>query len=276
MKPPLTTTFTCAVILAGLFSGNAIGLAQAGREPQTAASRAAGMAGSVISGDEEIAKELAAFLEKAAAANAFSGAVLLSKNGQPIFKQAYGLANQNANSLNNLETKFNIGSMNKMFTAVAVAQLAERGKLSFDDTISKHLPDYPNQAIAAKVTIHQLLTHTSGMGNYQNEKYLAQLDKMRTVGDLLTLFVNEPLAFEPGAKWQYSNSGYVVLGAIIEKVSRQSYFDYVKEHIFKPAGMSDTESYEKSANVSNLAIGYTRMNPGGQTAPGPLRCGSDP
>lgn len=217
--------------------------------------------------DAAIIKEVTTLLEQAVATDAFSGAVLVAKNGLPIFSKAYGLASKSANSPNNVETKFNIGSMNKMFTAIAVAQLAERGKLSFDDTISKHLPDYPNQAIAGKVTIHQLLTHTSGMGNYQNEKYFAQLDKMKTVADFLPLFVDEPLAFEPGAKWQYSNSGYVVLGAIIEKVSGQNYFDYVKEQIFKPAGMGKTDSYERDANVPNLAIGYTRMDSSGQSAP---------
>lgn len=267
MRPSTTTTITFAVILAGLFSGKAIGLTQAVREARTGTSRPASVATSGNLGDDEITKELSAILEKAASNDAFSGAVLVAKNGQEIFRKAYGLANKNANSPNNVETKFNIGSMNKMFTAVAVAQLAERGKLSFADTISKHLPDYSNKAIAGKVTIHQLLTHTSGMGNYQNEKYFAQLDKMKTVADLLPLFVNEPLDFEPAARWQYSNSGYVVLGAIIETVSGQNYFDYVKEHIFKPAGMSNTDSYEKDANAPNLAIGYTRMNSNGQSEP---------
>jgi CubicO group peptidase (beta-lactamase class C family) len=268
MKSAMASTITLALILAGLFSGQLTGLTQAVREPQTVASRPAQIAPSEnLNDDDKINKELSAILEKAAAADAFSGTVLVAKNGQPIFSKAYGSASKSANSPNNVETKFNIGSMNKMFTAVAIAQLAERGKLSFDDTIGKHLSDYPNQAIAGKVTIHQLLTHTSGMGSYQNERFFAQLDKMKTIADLLPLFVNEPLAFEPGAKWQYSNSGYVVLGAIIEKVSGQNYFAYVREHIFKPAGMSNTDSYEKDANTPNLAIGLTRMNSNGQPEP---------
>ena len=214
--------------------------------------------------DTNTMRELATYLDNLSAEDKFSGVVLVAKDGVPIFKKAYGLANKSTNSANNTETKFNIASMNKMFTAVAIAQLAERGKLSFDDTIGKHLPDYPNKSVAEKVTIHHLLTHTSGMGNYQNEKFFAQLDKTKTVADLLPFFVNEPLAFEPGAKWQYSNAGFAVLGLIIEKVSGQNYFDYVRENIFKPAGMNDTDSFEKSANIKNRAIGYTRMNPNGQ------------
>ena len=214
-----------------------------------------------------IERELDSYLSSLVTEDKFSGAVLVAKDGVPIFKKAYGLANKNRNAVNDTETKFNIGSMNKMFTAVAVAQLAERGKLSFDDTISKHLPNYPNKTISEKVTIHQLLTHTSGLGNYQNEKFFAQFDRVKTLADLLPFFVNEPLIFEPGTKWEYSNAGYVVLGLIIEKVSGQNYFDYVREHVFKPAGMSNTDSYEKGANVSNMAVGYTRINPSGQPDP---------
>lgn len=217
--------------------------------------------------NSDIARELKAYLDTLATEDKFSGAVLVAKDGAPIFSEAYGVANKTGNALNNTETKFNIGSMNKMFTAVAIAQLVEQGKLSFEDTISKHLTDYPNKVVADKVTIHQLLTHTSGLGNYQNEKFLAQLDRIKTLADLLPLFAGEPLAFEPGSKWDYSNSGYVVLGLIIEKVSGQNYFDYVRENIFKPAGMSNTDSYEKGAKVSNLAIGYTRVNASGQPDP---------
>ena len=226
--------------------------------------------------DAAVTKELDAFLERAVAADEFSGAVLLARNDQVVFEKAYGLANKDTNTPNKIDTKFNIGSMNKMFTGVAIAQLAERGKLSFNDTVGKLLPDYPNKEVA-KVTVHQLLTHTSGMGSYHNEAYFSNLDKMKTVGDLLPLFVNDRLAFEPGTRWQYSNSGYVVLGLIIEKVSGQDYFDYVKQNIFKPAGMVNTDSYEISKSVPNLALGYTRMQFGrGPDPSGPRRQNSRP
>jgi len=220
--------------------------------------------------DAAVAKELDAFLERAVAADEFSGAVLLARNDHVVFGKAYGFANKATNTPNNVDTKFNIGSMNKMFTAVAVAQLAERGKLSFTDTAGKLLPEYPNKEVA-KVTVHQLLTHTSGMGSYHNEAYFSNLDKIRTVADLLPLFVNDPLAFEPGTRWQYSNSGYVVLGLIIEKVSGQDYFDYVKQNIFKRAGMVNTDSYETDKAVPNLALGYTKMQFSGGIDPSGTR-----
>lgn len=197
--------------------------------------------------------------------------MLVARGGQPMFSKAYGMADKRTGAPNNLNTKFNLGSLNKMFTAVAIAQLAERGKLSFDDTVARLLPDYPNKALAEKITIHQLLTHTSGMGNYQNEKFLANLDKSRTIADLLPFFASDPVEFEPGSKWQYSNSGYALLGLIIEKVSRQNYFDYVREHIFKPAGMVNTDSYEKGKDVTNLAVGYMRMNAEGRPDPAATR-----
>jgi len=214
-------------------------------------------------------RELETYLDNLSTEDKFSGVVLVAKDGMPIFKKAYGLANKNTNAANNTETKFNIASNNKMFTSIAIAQLAERGKLSFDDKISKHLPDYPNKAVADKVTIHHLLTHTSGLGNYQTDKFFEKLGNMKSISDLLPFFANEPLAFEPGAKFQYSNAGFAVLGLIIEKLSRQNYFDYVRENIFKPAGMKDTDSYERGANIQNLAIGYTRMRRGQQGQPDP-------
>jgi CubicO group peptidase (beta-lactamase class C family) len=226
--------------------------------------------------DADLAKQLGTHLEQAAASDAFSGSVLVAKNGQTIFKQAYGMADKSNNHPNTTDMKFDLGSMNKMFTAVAIAQLAERGKLSFTDTISKLLPDYPNKALAEKVTVHHLLTHTSGMGSYFNEKFMANLNNMKTVSDYLPLFANDPLAFEPGTKWQYSNSGFVVLGLIIEKLSGQTYFDYVREHIFKPAGMVNTDSYERDKSTPNLAIGYTKMGDNGRPDPSAPRRANTP
>jgi CubicO group peptidase (beta-lactamase class C family) len=158
---------------------------------------------------------------------------------------------------NQIDTKFNLGSMNKMFTAVAIAQLAAQGTLSFSDPIGTHLPDYPRD-VADKVTIHHLLTHTSGLGDFFNEKFEASRANLRTVDDFIPLFIDKPLAFEPGEKWQYSNAGFIVLGDIIQKVSGQSYFDYVREHVYKPADMHNTDAYEMDRPVPNLAIGYTR------------------
>jgi CubicO group peptidase (beta-lactamase class C family) len=219
--------------------------------------------------DTEIVRETETYLEQAVAEDAFSGAALIARDGKPIFEKAYGLANKSSNTPNNLDTKFNLGSINKSFTSVAIGQLAQQGRLSFNDPISKYLPDYPNKAVAARVTIHQLLTHTSGMGMYFNEEFMKRRASLKTLADILPLFVDDALAFEPGQRVQYSNAGYVVLGLIIEKLTKQNYFDYVRVHIFKPAGMTNTDSYELEQKVSNLAIGYTNMGPTGRPEPGP-------
>jgi CubicO group peptidase (beta-lactamase class C family) len=220
----------------------------------------------------ELSREIETYLDQLVAADRFSGTILLAKDGVPFFKKAYGLASKGYNVPNRLDTKFNLGSMNKMFTSVAIAQLAEQGKLAYTDTIGKLLPDYPNKDVAAKVTVHHLLTHTSGIGNYFNSKFMeASKDRFRTINDYFPLFVNDPLQFEPGARWQYSNAGFMVLGAIVEKVSGQNYFDYVREHIYKPAGMTDTDAYEMDSDTPNMATGYTLMTPTGPSPDGKRR-----
>ena len=212
----------------------------------------------------EPAKELDNYVANLVAENKLSGVVLVAKDGVTIASKAAGIANKATNAPIELNTKFNLGSMNKMFTAVAIAQLVQAGKLSFTDTVGKQLPDYPNKEVAAKVTIHHLLTHTSGLGMYWNDKFMAQREKLLTVAAHLPLFASDPLAFPPGEKFQYSNAGYMLLGAIIEKVSGQDYYSYVQEHIYKPAGMNDTGFYEPGKPIPNLAVGYTRMSLNGQ------------
>lgn len=212
----------------------------------------------------DLAKELDGYFGSLVADNKLSGVLLVAKDGVTVASKAAGIANKATNAPIDLNTKFNLGSMNKMFTAVAIAQLAQAGKLSFTDNVGKHLPDYPNREVADKVTIHQLLTHTSGMGMYFGEKFKAQREKLVTVAAHLPLFASDPLAFPPGEKFQYSNAGYMLLGAIIEKVSGQDYYSYVEEHIYKPAGMNDTGFYEPGKEIPNLAMGYTRMSPDGK------------
>jgi D-alanyl-D-alanine carboxypeptidase len=189
----------------------------------------------------------------------FSGAVLVAKVGRSIFEKACGMADQDRKLPNRPDTKFNLGSMNKMFTAVAVAQLAQQGKLKFSDTISKFLPDYPNKDVAAQVTIDELLTHTSGLGgDIFGPEFTRKQSTLKQLSDYIPLFASEPLRFKPGTSWAYSNAGFLVLGVIIEKVSGENYYDYVRRHIFEPAGMSQTDSYWKTDGVPNLAVGYTR------------------
>jgi CubicO group peptidase (beta-lactamase class C family)/V8-like Glu-specific endopeptidase len=188
----------------------------------------------------------------------FSGVVLLAKDGKPVFEKAYGLASKKYNVPNRIDTKFNVGSINKSFTSVAIAQLAKDGKLKLDDTMDKYLADFPKEK-ASKITIRQLLNHQSGLGDFFGERYMTMSKGMlRRNSDFIPLFIDNPLEFEPGSDQRYSNAGYVMLGAIIEKVSGQSYYDYVREHIFKPLGMLDTDSYAIDDETPNIATGYTR------------------
>jgi CubicO group peptidase (beta-lactamase class C family) len=161
---------------------------------------------------------------------------------------------------NRPDTKFNLGSMNKMFTSVAIAQLVEAGKLSYQDTLAKVLPEYPNKQVAETVTIHQLLTHTAGLGDFfDNPEFRPHRERYRNPRDYFPLFANNPLRFAPGSRFGYSNAGFIVLGAVVEKVSGESYFDYVRAHILRPAGMLNTDSYELTEVVPNLAVGYGRF-----------------
>jgi CubicO group peptidase (beta-lactamase class C family) len=209
--------------------------------------------------DAELAGALDEFVETLAQADLFAGTVLLARNGEPIFAKAYGLANRDFGVPNRLDTKFNLGSMNKMFTAVAIAQLAEQGRLSFTDPLSKYLPEFSSTGAAGKIRIEHLLTHTSGLGSYFNQQFQqASRARFRTVDEFLELAADDPLAFEPGTRWGYSNTGFLVLGKIIELVSGQSYSDYVREHIYEPAGMSNTGEYELDRVNPNLAVGYQK------------------
>ena len=198
------------------------------------------------------------YLEDLDEQNKFSGVVLIAKEGDPILERAYGIANRNYDVPNQLDTKFNLGSMNKMFTAVSILQLVEKGKLSVDDKVIDHIPEYPNQEVAEKVTIHQLLTHTSGIGGdvLTQEYREASKDLFKEHTDYLSLFVDKLMRFEPGTQSYYSNAGYVVLGIIIEEATGQTYYDYVRENIYQPCGMIDTDSFETDRIVPNIAIGY--------------------
>jgi len=208
---------------------------------------------------EQISAWMKDYLERLGKADAFSGAVLLARGDKVLFAEARGLASRAWNQPNRLDTKFNLGSMNKMFTSIAVAQLVEGNKVSLDDTIARHLPDYPNAEVAKKVTVRHLLTHTSGLADYFNDNFMkASRDRFRAIADYFPLFAKEPHQFEPGAKFRYSNAGFMVLGAIVQKASGMDYFDYVREHIYRPCGMVNTDAYELDTDVPNLAVGYVR------------------
>jgi len=148
--------------------------------------------------------------------------------------------------------------MNKMFTAVAVARLVEDGKLSYDDRVGEHLPEFPNDAVREKVQIRHLLSHTPGMGSHFTREFMdSSKMQFRDHDDYIALFADQELAFEPGSDWSYSNAGYYVLGAIIEAASGMSYYDFIREAVHEPAGMINTDCYDMDIPIKNLAIGYT-------------------
>jgi CubicO group peptidase (beta-lactamase class C family) len=209
--------------------------------------------------------QLAAAVDKAAADDKFSGVVLVAKDGAPLLSRAWGMADPAKGIANRPDTKFNLGSINKIFTHVAIGQLAAAGKLSLSDTISKHLTNLQVPA-ADKITIEQLLQHKSGLGDTFGPKFMASHASLRTLADYVPLFAGKPLEFEPGTSQRYSNAGFVVLGLIIEKLSGQTYYDYIRDHITKPAGMTDTASYAVDENVPNRAVGQTKRGPEGPLA----------
>jgi CubicO group peptidase (beta-lactamase class C family) len=212
--------------------------------------------------DADAVRQLGAYVDKLAADGRFSGTVLVAHNGKAVLEKAYGLASRAWNAPMRVDTKLNLGSMNKMFTALAVMQLVDKGKVGLDDKVGKHLPDFANAVVRDTVTVRQLLTHTSGLGSFFNDKFEEKKLGIREVADYLPLIDEEKLAFAPGSKWSYSNSGFILLGAIIEKASGENYFDYVREHIYKPAGMKDTDCYDVDRDTPNLATGYTRDDAG--------------
>ena len=195
---------------------------------------------------EEFAKELDRKFEELTKKDQFSGAAMIAKDGKPIWQKAYGMQDREQKTPADLETSFRLGSMNKMFTAIAIAQLVEAGKLRFTDKLIDVLPDYPNKENARQITVHHLLTHTSGLGDIFGPKFFATKDSLRDLADYLPLFVEQPLRFTPGAKWSYSNAGFITLGLIIEKLSGQSYYDYVQQHIYAPAGMTRSGNTPKT------------------------------
>jgi CubicO group peptidase (beta-lactamase class C family) len=206
----------------------------------------------------EALREIGASIDKQVAADAFSGVVLVARQGEVLFQQAYGYASLEYRVPNRPDTRFNLGSINKVFTQLAVEQLARKGKLSYDDPIGKFLPDYPHPD-ARQATVRQLVDMTSGIGDFFGPEYMATpKNRIRDLADYLPLFASKPLLFKPGAGRQYSNGGYVVLGLIVEKASGQSYFDYVAENIYRPAGMDSSGHAESDIPEMNLAGGYTR------------------
>ncbi|OIK15890.1 hypothetical protein BIV60_07120 [Bacillus sp. MUM 116] len=199
----------------------------------------------------DLKKRLGAFMDKKAVESQFNGVVLVAKGGKAVFEKGYGFANKENGIPNQLNTQFRIASLTKSFTAVSILQLEREGKLKTTDPISKYINHFPD---GDKITIQDLLTHSSGVADHFN---LTDTTKPITMNAFINLMEKQTLSFNPGTKYQYSNTGYMILAYIIEKVSGKSYQTYFQNHIFKPAGMNST--YLRKVDANNFANGYKNM-----------------
>jgi CubicO group peptidase (beta-lactamase class C family) len=189
--------------------------------------------------------------------NRFSGSVLIAQNGKVLITKGYGMADVELNVLNTPETKFRLGSITQQFTAMAILELEEDGRLSTQDSVCKYILGCPNAWQEIKIV--NLLTHTSGIPNFTDFSDYEKISMLPgTVAELLARFKNKPLEFKPGEKFKYSSSGYEVLGAVIENVSREPYAKYLSEHIFEPLGMGDTGYDSATRIIPHRASGYRR------------------
>ncbi|HKC77564.1 MAG TPA: serine hydrolase domain-containing protein, partial [Gaiellaceae bacterium] len=199
--------------------------------------------------------KLAREVQTAASRAGFSGEVAVARHGRIVFARGFGFANRARARGVTLDTAFNLASMGKMFTGVAAARLVQEGKLRFGDRIGKYLPQLP--ARMRSITLAQLLDHTSGLGDFFGDPgYERLLPKLITLDAYLSLVKSERLQFKPGTRWSYSNSGFLLAGLVIEKVSGERYETYLAQHVWKPAGMTHTGCFDRSRLPAFAAIGY--------------------
>ena len=211
--------------------------------------------------EEEVILRIDKSINKLVEDEEFSGTVLIAKNGTVLLKKAIGEASKAYEIPNKPDTKFNMASVGKVFTGLAITQLAEKGKLSFDDPISKYVSaEWLDPGISEKIQIKHLLTHTSGLGDYFRDAYMqCAIPFFRDLKDYKSLVVDDTLIFEPGTRFSYSNTGVLLLGVVIEDIINDSYFNYLKKSVFEPAGMVNTDGFDKDIPVKNRATGYTKV-----------------
>lgn len=216
---------------------------------------------SIVSNAQDLNRKIdSLILSEFKEANGPGGVFLIAKKGKPIYEKAFGMANLELDSKLNTNNVFQIGSMTKQFTAVAILMLEEQGKLKVIDPVSKYIPTYPN---GDKITIHHLLTHTSGIKDFTKMKALQDIaQKEMTPEQMVDFFKNEPVDFAPGEKFDYNNSGYVILGYIIESASGESYEDFIKTNIFDKAGMTNSFYASDRKIIKNRAFGYHKKSSG--------------
>lgn len=211
----------------------------------------------------ELSRRVVLAVDSLAKAGEFSGVVMIARGNDIVLQRAWGMADRERGIPNDVNTSFNIGSINKAFTAIAIRQLVNQGKLHLDSSLATYWPEFANREAAKQATIQQLLRHRSGiMGDIFSAppgKTRADLTHNR---DFVPLFESNPLAFAPGTEQRYSNAGYVVLGELVTRLSGEDYYEYVKRHIYEPAGMRHTMHHPANALPPNVARGYTRRENG--------------
>ncbi len=213
---------------------------------------------SVVS-DQQITSKADEYMSAAVAVDGFSGSVLVARNGQPVFSKGYGMANVELGVPNTPQTVYRLGSVTKQFTGMAITMLQERSKLSVNDPACKYLTDCPPAWQA--ITIKHLLTHTSGIPNYTSFPDFAKTAVLPVSSPgMISLLKDKPLEFAVGEKFAYSNSGYFLLGTIIERISGKSYEAFLEENIFTPLGMKHTGYDSPARIIKNRASGYARQS----------------
>ena len=210
---------------------------------------------------EEMTRLVRTMLDRLVRTNDFSGCLTVFDGSATVFDECRGTAERGFGVAVDQQTKFHIGSMDKMFTAVAIAQLVEAGKLSWDATLADLVPEYPDHDAAKKITVWQLLHHTAGLGDFFVPEFFQSREKFVDPADYLDLIARQPRVGEPGKDWNYSNAGYILLGRIIENVSHENYFDYIQRHVFAPAGMASSGFDSQEDITPKLATGYFREGP---------------
>ncbi len=207
-------------------------------------------------------------ISAAAKDDRFAGVVAIRRGETAWYERAVGAANRETQIPNRMETRFNLGSIQKFFTQTVIARLCQEGKLRLDDKLIEVLPSYPNPAVARRVTIGQLVEHTAGFGDFFGAAFRAEPRKVRTLTDYLSLFVDQPLMFEPGARFEYSNAGFIVLGLVIEAKTGLPYDEAVRRFVFEPAGMKSTSLDPVENEAPDRAVGYRKpQGPGGVWTP---------
>jgi CubicO group peptidase (beta-lactamase class C family) len=216
----------------------------------------------------EMTGVLDAYMKPLVERDAFAGVVVIARDGVPVTQRTYGLADRERGVAASADMRFNLGSINKLFTKAAIGQLVAAGKLALTDTVGALLPDYPDSP-ARKATVDQLLNHRGGIADFFGPAFdAAPKDRFRSNADYYRFVAAQPVRFEPGARNEYCNGCYIVLGAIVERVSGLPYETYMARHVFAPAGMKDTGWFPSDPLPERMARGYTRRTgPGSPDGP---------